>query len=926
MRKEIRKGIIALFLILGLFSIATAQRITQTGVLRGTVVDTENTPLPGVNVTATSPALMLPQLTDVTDEKGFFRIVELPPGIYKIVFELSGFKTIIRERLDINPARTTTLNIVMEQSPVEETVTVVGEAPTVDLKSTSLTVNLDSEFLANIPTARDFYNVIGLAPGVVDAGADGGGYSHGSSIRDNSYILDGVNINDPVVGTFASGIGYDIAEEYSIETGGHSAEYGAVRGAVMNVITKSGGNEFNGQLSFYFRNIDLQSDNTKGTPFEDQFVGFNKEYDVAGQLGGPIVKDKLWFFMNYSHLRSENFVEDYPADKDENTPVDYRRTYPYLKFSWQIDPSMKFVTSLTVTDEGSDHLYAAWYQTEDTTWLYDLRSYSANFQYSYVISDNLIVNAKAGYLDYDLNFEPKNDKPYYYEILTGQISGSNGYAEFYDRNRIQFLADATYYLDDFYGNHEWKLGIEYSYVRAQYQVVENKDPITGIGPYIYTLAGVPFVMSAYEDHTNLNKGTLFGGYIQDTWSPIKRLTINLGLRIDHSEGWLPPQGQDRPREENRVPQKIELLNWTTLSPRIGINFDITGDGKTIIKANYGRYPLAFITDYIWGLNPNGGVNRQYWLNSDGTLGPLFYTWSHAAGRMDPDIKSPTLDELIIGIQREIIPDLSLSASFIRKWDRNLIEDVADSLDLDALKRGEFIWSNWEPVTTVDPFDGRTVTFYDRAPGFITESFITTNPEPAKRDYTGFEFVLNKRFSHNWQLLASYVYAKSTGLVGLGYWDVHSRSDLFDNPNVHVNIDGRFPQERRHQIKIQGSYQAPFGFIISAYYHGFSGLRYTRQINSLELGLNLRGGGQTLFAEPRGSRGLDFIHLLDLRLEKEFRFKDIFRLGIIVDGFNVFNQNTVTSVYTTSSNPSREFEEPLGIMDPRIFRVGVRIRW
>ncbi len=931
MRKKILKSLLILVLIVSLSSFVSAQRITQSGRLTGTVIDTEGIALPGVTVTASSPALMLPQVTSVTDDKGFFRIAELPSGLYKVVFELTGFKTFVRESQKISPAKTTTYFITMEPSPIEETVTVIGKAPTIDVKSTSLGITFDKEFLQNMPTSRNFFNIFSLAPGVIDAGGseinNAGGYSHGSSVRDNSFILDGVSIDDPTIGTIASGISYEIAEEYSIETTGQSAEYGGIRGGVMNIITKSGGNRYSGQLSFYFRNKKLQSDNTKDTPFEGQFVGFNNEVDGTAQLGGPILKDKLWFFANFSYYYRERFVSGYPYDKETNTPIDFHRGYPYLKLSWQITPSMKFVSSFNASDEGSDHSGASMYLTEEASTVSRHRAYTLNFQYSYVISKNLIVTAKGGLLDYKYHYEPKNDKPQYYDWATWETWNSKGWWDRYDRSRFQFLADTTYFLDNFYGRHEWKVGFEFQYIKAQQQVIQNKDPRYGMGPYVNHWYGEPYFLNTYEDHTKKDQGLIFGSYIQDYWNPTDRLTLNFGLRFDHSEGIIPPQGQDRSYEPNRVLEKIKLMVWNVFSPRIGASFDITGDGKTVLKASFGRYYLAFITDYIWTVNPNGGVNRRYWLNPDWTLGNMYYFWAASANEMDPNIKSPHLDEFVVSIQRELLADFSLSVSFIRKWDRQLINQVDQlTLDVEAIKRGEYIWSGWEPVTAVDPYDGKTVTFYQRDSGSWTSSYYVTNLEPAKRDYTGFEVVLNKRFSHNWQMIASYVYSKTTGLIGIAYWDVNTRASLFQSPNVHINAEGRLPNERRHQIKFQGTYRAPLGFIISGYYHGLSGKRYTRRIYSGNLGLWLQGGGWTINAEPKGSRGLPFLHLLDLRVEKEFKIKESFSVGLIVDAFNVLNRNTNTEVYWTSSNPGREFEDPVSILDARIFRLGIRIRW
>jgi len=192
MKDKISRTVMILFAVVFMFSSGLAQRTTQTGLLNGTVVDDEGTSLPGVTVVASSPSLMLPQVSTITDAEGFFRLPQLPPGIYKVVFELGGFKKVVREGIKISIG-TTSLNITMEPSPIEETVTVIGQGPTVNMQDTSLGVNLDQNLLRHIPVARLYTSVFEMAPGVVSDG--GRPASHGSTVRDNAFNVDGVIIN-----------------------------------------------------------------------------------------------------------------------------------------------------------------------------------------------------------------------------------------------------------------------------------------------------------------------------------------------------------------------------------------------------------------------------------------------------------------------------------------------------------------------------------------------------------------------------------------------------------------------------------------------------------------------------------------------------------------------------------------------------------
>lgn len=925
------KFVLGAMLILSLISVGLAQRTTETGTLNGTVSDDQKMPLPGVMISVSSPALMLPQVSTVTDDKGYYRLIQLPVGLYEISFTLPGFKTYIRKKIKISLGRTSKVIITMEPTMVEESVIVIGKAPTVDVESTSLGVNLDQTFIRNVPSGRNFASIFQMAPGVISDG--GRPSSHGSSVRDNVFNLDGVSISSPTSGVYGSiQVGFEIAEEFQIQTGGHSAEYGGVKGSMINMITKSGGNQFSGEVNFYLRNKSLQSDNTAGTPFEGDFIGTNYDYDATVQLGGPIFKDKLWFFANFSRTYSETFVAGYPYDKDENTPTDYGKNFPSLKLSFQINQAMKVVGSWNGWGSLRGHRSASRYRNEDTTWIGDFESQTFNLSYSYQINTNMIFTVRAASSIAHLDYLAKNDLPSYYEYDTRYYSGSMGYDNISERGRTQILSNFTYYIDDFLGRHEFKTGMEYSFTWTDTQVNYNKDPRNGIGYRMYTLHDVAYRGRDYESYNSINQTSFFGFFVQDRWNPTKRLTLNIGFRFDHQESIVPKQGEDRiPFDykgviyDARVLETFKPVIWNNISPRFGLSYDLTGDAKTAFKINYGRYYLLGLTTYFDNVNPNGAVVKYYTLNADWSLKSMYSFYASSATRIDSDLKTPFMDELIVGFERELIPDLSFSLKYIRKWDRNLIEDlIVEALDQEAIRDGKYVWSGYNPVTVVDPFDGSQITFYDQDESLVAQSAYITNPQPAKRDYDGVEVILEKKFSNNWQLLASYVYSKSRGLIGTDYNESTGGASYFNNPNVHVNSEGRFPGERRHQFKLQGSFQAPFGIMFSGYYRGFSGARYTRVIRSDDLGLDLNQGNVTIFAEERGSRGLPFAHVLDMRIEKQFRINDRFIIGILADAFNIFNSNTTTSLETISSSSSIVFEDIVDIRNPRVIRLGVRI--
>jgi hypothetical protein len=243
-----------------------------------------------------------------------------------------------------------------------------------------------------------------------------------------------------------------------------------------------------------------------------------------------------------------------------------------------------------------------------------------------------------------------------------------------------------------------------------------------------------------------------------------------------------------------------------------------------------------------------------------------------------------------------------------------------------MENGELDWTNWQPVTTTDPYDDQQITFYEMIDPYAIDQYIL-NPPNATRNYDGVELSLRKRYSNGWQLMASYVYQNSRGLVNTDR-DSQSlgTSTLFNNPNAHINMIGRFPLERRHMFKFQSTIRGPFGINFATYARFMSGQRYTRQVRSQDLPITLSQGRETIFAEKRGSSHYDPIYLVDLRLEKSFRFGRSLSISVFSDVFNVFNAGTIDDVYTISSNQNKKYGFEEDIIDPRIARLGAKIQW
>lgn len=921
----------------------------QTGAVNGTVTDPDGVPLPGVTVILESPALVISRLTTLANTIGAYRFLGLPPGQYQVTFQLEGMNTVIRKGILVMVGKTITVDVGMTLKSLEENIVVQGKSPSIDRQKTTTVTSLDNKLLEMIPTpgrrVMDYFN---LAPGINDNTA------HGSGEMENSYNLDGVNVGDPVTSTEFVTFAMDTMEEVAVQTGGLSAEYGSVKGAVLNVVTKSGGNNFSGSLAFYYDNKSLQSDNTKGTdlyrPDHPEKTGRKFQIEPGFSLGGPIIKNKLWFFGHLSMISREQYVPGYPHDRppEESIPVDEQEYFPYIKFTFRPSAADKFMFSYNYSDFRTNHRGASRFYNEDTTQIQTTPTHMFNAHWTRTFGANFYGNLKLAYIKSNLNLHAKKPGPQYGDWLTGFQTGTNWRnRDDNQRDRYQLNLDFTTFIDNLAGSHELKIGGELQAAKSRWILEVNPDPQKSLAWIFYwpELVGGNGIYYGFHMHSFDRKEDMlnYSLFLNDTWNVTRNLTLNIGVRFDYNSVIWPPQNQDENppfnpwglRVDRRIYKSITALQWKNLSPRLGFIYDIFADGSTLFKVSWGRYVIPNAIQWVNLAHPNGWY---YWtevyygyeiiVDTLGLVAPI----NTQVGYKDHDLKASTADELTVGIEREMWEDWSLSIRYLKKWDRDLIHMVdAAALDIDALMdNGELVWRGWEKVQTTDPYDGSTVTFYNNLNPYRLSQLYIVNPPGAERKYDGVEVTLNKRYSHGWSLNASYVYANSRGLIALNRNDIDGTqslgtSDLWVNPNAHINAEGRFPYERRHQLKITGLVNGPWGVSIGGYFRHLSGQRWTRYITSSFLGLELNQLTETIKAEKRGANGYPAINILDLRLEKTFKLGKI-QLNLFADIFNVFNDNTVVEKYLDSSNPAVKFGEDLSIVPPRVVRLGAKIEF
>ncbi|MDH5706489.1 MAG: carboxypeptidase regulatory-like domain-containing protein [Candidatus Aminicenantes bacterium] len=921
------KLLVLLTILLLVLSPLAFSQSKDTGAVVGKAVDTENEPLPGVTITLSSPNLM-GERTFVTTETGEYRFPALPPGVYTVKAELQGFKTVLRENVRVTTTVRLTIDFTMELTALEEEVTVIAESPTVDIKtSETASVTLADEILRNVPYSNFAMDIVNLAPGVT------GNVAYGASSDTGiAYQVDGVDVSDPEAGSAWVFVDPNIVEEAKIMGIGANAEYGNFTGVIFNLVTKSGGNEFSGHFEGIFqgdgkRDLDTgeftpnfwQADNT--TDYQSDFPDLTppglKLYDFGAHLGGPIQKDKVWFFIGGQYYRSFRKVTGFPED------VDYKQPRGFLKITSQLTSKTSIMAYYEYDAYNGINRDAGATVSAVATVNQKSPDSVGNFSLTHILSPKTFFDLKFAFFTgyYYLDPETGMDVNAHFNENDNMLYDSSGYFFYADRDRYQANASVTHYAEDFIqGNHDFKFGVEFEYgkVRNRYGFTGPNatyyDDLTGYGAYGYYYTG-NYLAFQYEGYDTNTRYMRIEEFVQDTWKVSDRLSINLGLRASHMFGTIKDVSGTVYKEFR-------------LAPRIGFTFDILGDKSTVFKAHYGQFAEAMLSSYHDRLNPASAYSdfiSSYW-DVVGNVWVPYETITHEElYSLDPDLKHPYMDQFTVGIERELFRDASFSVTFIyRNW-RNIIGPI-DTL------------ATYSPVTVNDPETGDPYTVYEiddaNAHAYVlknlTEDDAYFGLKPYRK-YWGLEFLFNKRFSDKWQLLASYVYSQAKGTLDNAFADDIGWGGATDDPNFWINTEGHSTYDPTHMVKIQGTYILPLDIHLTAYFRAITGNSWTRRYRTQRF----NQGRITFLTEPRGSNHYPIYKLLDLRLEKTFMLAEKYRFGFMFDVFNVFNADTITYwgtridydwLLTTDPDyyTSTEGHNLLGIVSPRQVRIGIRL--
>ncbi|MEO5895691.1 MAG: TonB-dependent receptor, partial [Vicinamibacterales bacterium] len=625
-------------------TVAPAHAQSQTGTVEGKITDEQGAVLPGVTATLTGPR---GSQTTVSDGEGTFRFVGIAPGNYVLKVDLTGFAGQERDQVNVSMAKTVLADFTMKVKSLSETVEVRGSASAIDVKSSATESTISNNVLQMTPLySSTATRLLDAAPGINSSSAFGGQAGVG-----NALLLDGVDTRDPEGGSAWTFFNQNLIEEIQIGGLGAPAEYGGFTGGIINTVTKSGGNLFSGLFSMRYTKDTLASDNIPSSalsqnPGLGESAITKKLNDYTVQLGGPIRRDKAFFFGS---------VQRYSALTDPVGPVaNSQDISPRLNGKLTLQPSSKdtIILGTQYDNYNVTGRVGAWPTAQagdQQTVEEDAPEWVWNAQWRHVFGSSTLLESKlTGYTGY-YYLDPVDPSPYTVDFGTGEYSGGGGGQYYADRSRNQGQVSLTKFAEK-YGRHSLKFGaeIERSHVRTQSQYYGPS------GFYIAAYYGVPYARYNYGyDVQGDNKRTSV--YAQDQWSA-GRATLNIGLRLDHIRGNSPVLDRDvyKPKAA-----------W---GPRVGIAYDLTGNGTTALKGFWGRYYEGAASAFYTSATPGIQDYVETPIFEDGSLGaPEVLTPAFLYGISD-DLKHPRTDEFNVSFETQLTRGLRFTATGV--WREN----------------------------------------------------------------------------------------------------------------------------------------------------------------------------------------------------------------------------------------------------------------
>jgi hypothetical protein len=985
-----RRSLQTLFVLL-VCSFVTASAFAQgggastTGSINGRVLDTSGGVLPGVTVSATSPSLMGVQ-TSVTDSGGNYRFPALPPGTYTVTYELPGFNTMKRENISISMGFTATVNVELGVASLQETVTVTGDSPVIDTTNTRVQQNFKLEALQEIPNSRDLWSLLAVTPSVTMGRIDVGGNRAGTQTGYTAYgysgqnrvLVEGINTTE---GTSGAGfyVDYGSFEEVFLGTIGQGAEM-PTPGVQSQMLGKSGGNKFQGEIYQDYERNGFIADNLTGNvpsqfaaavaPHSNETLKYR---DSNINVGGPIKKDKLWWYFSYRNQKTavgqSNWIGPIAGQ-----PFNTLLWNPSGKATYQINQNNKLIgyyqwgqkeqpNRVTQTSLNYTSLEPTVFQ-KSGSWIY-------KGEWNGTINKNMYVEARYGVFGYYFPLITNSDTTQHekFDNSLTLISGADQ-KEQTDRQRRQVTGSMTYFKDGWGGTHNVKVGGEmlmetgwYGYTQVASGNVRETIASSGAASQVVLYAPTATHVGSLGDGPNgnllsIDKVNTLDAFFTDQWS-VGRATFNLGVRYDHYDVFTPTQTQLAYTFPSGVSipattfPEAHYLKWDSVVPRLGMTYDLSGSGKTVVKLNYGMYRFNPGVGIAASANPNQQVksltyqwtdnkvcpgciagDKTYQPGEEGTL-----TNSALAGTIsvDPNIKQPLSHQATAYLEQQLSEGVAARVGFVYYGVKNqtgtfqpLRPASAYSVPFNVVDVG--------PDGVRGSADDQNLTLFGIPSNLISNCTGVTSPTancayPTNNvvqnaadngTYKTIEASLNKRQSRNYSLGA-----------GFGYTWQHDFPYGYPNtPNGPADFDFT-----TYSFKTNGTYNAPFGILLSAVYRFQAGQNYARRVSASapascacsfsaaagSVGSNTAGSltATTVIATPYNAYRQDTLSVVDLRVEKTVNLGNVAKVRLFLDGFNLTNKYAAETIVTLAG-PT--FQQPTAILGPRTGRIGFRLIW
>ena len=780
--KKILLPLIVLFVFSG---VCWSQK--TTGGIRGVVNDEEGKPIPGANVTVSSAALIGSTRTTTTNELGVFRFPSLPVGTYSVEVTLQGFQKVVAQSISVNLDAVASVPMTMKLSGQQESLTVLGETPVLDVTDSGVSTSYSNEILEDTPTQRNFYNLMQMAPGVSASTSDNQTdrtIAFGSNMQSNSWNVDGLEMTAPETGSTWLYQNPESIEEIQVLGVGAPAEYGNHTGAVFNVVTKKGGNDFHGGATYFWQDKDLvgtnvdQTNNVCQAGQDCEHFNLKRFYDTSAQLGGPIKKDLAWFYGSFQFLRNASTDPGVPppiATEIKNDRYDVKGSsllgqknelsgfYQYEKWA-SPDNASPYVAPSAVYEESGNN--DAWGAGINST-----------------LSDNTLVEVHyAGWKTHDLQQSPTGDlSPRFTEFSPPGggppvYTGGNYYPFDYHTDRNQVNAKMTYYAENFLkSQHEFRFGTQW----ARGGVFTDGTAYGADGYYLthyaYSYNGTVYNYWYQYQLNPFQYGSVthdLGLFVDDTITVNDRLTLNLGLRYDHNTGDIPDFNVLAVGTPSFTPvgnfvdtgvsvPGTHVMTWNKVSPRLGFVWQAQKNGRSLVQGSFGAYYDHNVSGNWDFPSPTTPPFREF-ESTTSINGPYELIFEQPfVGGTDPNIQPPRTLQYSAGFEHQFNDSMSAGVTYVYKDTKDLIG-------------WEIIGGDWAQVPFTDPVSGTQYTllslvgapplirkgnqaFPEGIPGFSGDT------RPYFQKYNAVLLTFTKRFGSKWALNMSYTWSKSDRL-------------------------------------------------------------------------------------------------------------------------------------------------------------------